>query len=166
MMQTIGIGMAGYGMIGRVHCLGYRDIPLMYPRQVDDAAWIEARLRSGAHGTIEVSRFATGTLDDLRFEIYGRHGALRFDLMEPNWLYLHDARRSGGAPRRRAGLDSPGDRPALSRGGASSGAHCAVLGSHPRREPVRFPEGGRDGAMARAGRSGWPAGAVGAGRRM
>ena len=26
-MDRIGIGMVGYGMIGRVHCLGYRDLP-------------------------------------------------------------------------------------------------------------------------------------------
>ncbi len=64
------------------------------PVLVDDAAWIEARMQSGARGTLEVSRYATGTLDDLRFEIYGRLGALRFNLMDPNWLYYYDARRS------------------------------------------------------------------------
>jgi len=53
-------------------------------------------LQGGALGTIEVSRFATGTLDDLRFAIYGRLGALRFDLMDPNWLDYYDARRPGG----------------------------------------------------------------------
>ena len=35
-MDQIGIGMVGYGMIGRVHCLGYREIPLMYPRQLPE----------------------------------------------------------------------------------------------------------------------------------
>ena len=68
------------------------------PVDVDDAAWMEVRMAgsatgAGASGTIEVSRFATGTVDDLRFEIYGERGALRFDLMDPNWLYWFDAAR-------------------------------------------------------------------------
>ena len=65
------------------------------PVEVDDAAWLQVRLADGVPGTIEVSRFATGTLDDLRLEIYGARGALRFDLMEPNWLYWYDAARPG-----------------------------------------------------------------------
>ncbi len=63
------------------------------PVTVDDAAWVQARLAGGAIGTLEVSRYATGTLDDLRLEIYGQHGSLRFDLMDANWLYWYDARR-------------------------------------------------------------------------
>jgi len=66
------------------------------PVTVDDVAWVQARMAEGALGTIEVSRFATGTLDDLHIEIYGERGALRFDLMEPNWLYWYDATRPGG----------------------------------------------------------------------
>jgi len=31
-----------------------------------------------------------GTNDDLTIEIYGEKGALRFSLMEPNWLYFYD----------------------------------------------------------------------------
>ncbi|MEI6387659.1 MAG: Gfo/Idh/MocA family oxidoreductase [Spirochaetota bacterium] len=62
---------------------------------VDDAAWVTARLASGALGTLVTSRFATGAADDLRFRIEGSKGALRFDLMDANWLYHYDARRSG-----------------------------------------------------------------------
>ncbi len=62
---------------------------------VDDAAWLEIRLAGGGLGTLEVSRFATGTLDDLRLQIHGEKGALRFDLMEANWLFWYDARRPG-----------------------------------------------------------------------
>lgn len=61
---------------------------------VDDAAWVQARLRNGATGTLEVSRFATGMVDDLRFEIHGERGALKFNLMDPNWLYWYDAART------------------------------------------------------------------------
>src|SRR3972149_2745246 len=35
-MDHIGIGMVGYGMIGRVHCLGYRELPILYPRQLPE----------------------------------------------------------------------------------------------------------------------------------
>ena len=47
-------------------------------------------------GTIEVSRFATGALDDLNIGIFGSKGALRFSLMDANWLYWFDATRPGG----------------------------------------------------------------------
>ncbi|HTX73236.1 MAG TPA: Gfo/Idh/MocA family oxidoreductase [Rectinemataceae bacterium] len=63
------------------------------PVTVDDAAWLTARLASGAIGTLVVSRFATGAADDLRFRIEGARGALRFDLMDANWLYYYDATR-------------------------------------------------------------------------
>ena len=67
------------------------------PVTVDDVAWIRARMHNGALGTLEASRFATGTLDDLRIWIYGQHGALHFDLMNPSFLfYYDDTRPSGG----------------------------------------------------------------------
>ena len=63
--------------------------------EVDDAAWFEAELTSGARGTVEVSRFATGALDDLNLRIEGSRGALRFSLMDANWLYYFDETRRG-----------------------------------------------------------------------
>jgi predicted dehydrogenase len=65
------------------------------PVTVDDAAWVQAKMANGAIGTLEASRFTTGILDDLRFEIHGRRGALRFSLMDGNWLYWYDATRKG-----------------------------------------------------------------------
>jgi predicted dehydrogenase len=65
------------------------------PVTVDDAAWLEVCLQSGGIGTIEVSRFATGALDDLNVEIYGEKAALMFRLMDANWLYWFDATRPG-----------------------------------------------------------------------
>lgn len=67
------------------------------PVTVDDAAWVQMKLQNGALGTLEVSRFATGAMDDVRLEICGSKGALRFYLMEPNWLWWFDAARQGGA---------------------------------------------------------------------
>jgi predicted dehydrogenase len=67
------------------------------PVTVDDVAWCQARMTSGAVGSIEASRFATGTLDDLRIWVYGETGAFRFDLMDPNFLYWYDETRSAGS---------------------------------------------------------------------
>jgi len=58
--------------------------------EVDDAAYLTVRTRLGAVGTIEASRVATGSADDLRFEISGERGAIRFSLMEPSWLEACD----------------------------------------------------------------------------
>ena len=63
---------------------------------VDDAAWTQFRMASGALGSLIVSRFATGSADDLRIRIEGSKGALRFDLMDANWLYYYDAASAAG----------------------------------------------------------------------
>jgi predicted dehydrogenase len=60
--------------------------------EVDDLALLQMKMENGALGTTEASRIATGTNDDLRIEIHGREGAMRFNLMEPNWLYVYDNR--------------------------------------------------------------------------
>ncbi len=62
--------------------------------QVDaeDAVHMLVRLKSGATGVIEASKLATGTEDELRFEIHGSLGALRFNSMAPHYLEAYDAR--------------------------------------------------------------------------
>ncbi|MFQ6133053.1 MAG: Gfo/Idh/MocA family protein [Armatimonadota bacterium] len=60
------------------------------PVQVDDYCLIRARLAQGGVGIIEASRYATGTNDDMVFEVYGERGALRFNLMQPNYLEVYD----------------------------------------------------------------------------
>lgn len=60
---------------------------------VDDIAIVQVRTEAGAIGTIEATRLATGTQDELRFEIHGSRGAISFNLMEPNWLTIYDATR-------------------------------------------------------------------------
>ena len=52
----------------------------------EDQAVITARLAGGAVGTLELSKIATGAEDDLRLEIHGDRGALRFSLMDPDFL--------------------------------------------------------------------------------
>jgi len=60
------------------------------PVTVDDHALLHAELSNGALGTIEASRIATGSIDDLKIEIHGTRGALRYELMDPNWLWVYD----------------------------------------------------------------------------
>jgi predicted dehydrogenase len=65
------------------------------PVTVDDLTMMMARMANGALGTVEASRYATGTNDELRLEIHGSQGALRFNSMDPNWLYVYDQREPG-----------------------------------------------------------------------
>ena len=58
--------------------------------EADDVAFMLVRMKEGCIGTIEASKVATGANDELRFEIHGDKGALRFNLMEPNWLEYYD----------------------------------------------------------------------------
>lgn len=58
--------------------------------EADDVALMIVRMKNGGIGTIEASKIATGTNDELRFEIHGDKGAIRFNLMEPNWLEYYD----------------------------------------------------------------------------
>ena len=56
----------------------------------DESFYLTGKTAEGACGTITVGKLQVGTNDDLSFEIYGERGALRFSLMEPNWLYYYD----------------------------------------------------------------------------
>ena len=56
----------------------------------DEAFYMTAILKNGACGTLTASKLTLGANDDLNIEIVGEKGALRFSLMEPNWLYFYD----------------------------------------------------------------------------
>jgi predicted dehydrogenase len=58
---------------------------------VEDAVQTLVRLPSGAVGTIEASKLATGSEDDLKVEIHGTAGALRLSNMAPHYLEAFDA---------------------------------------------------------------------------
>ncbi|MHB9133305.1 MAG: Gfo/Idh/MocA family protein [Armatimonadota bacterium] len=62
--------------------------------EADDIMLMLAKLPNGATGTIEASKLATGAEDELRFEIHGDKGALRFNCMQPNYLEAYDLRDS------------------------------------------------------------------------
>jgi len=56
----------------------------------EDTAVMTVRASNGAPGQIEATKLATGAVDELRFEIHGTRGAMRFNLMEPSFLWVYD----------------------------------------------------------------------------
>ena len=62
----------------------------------DEAFYMLAKLRSGAIGTITASKLALGSNDDLNLSITGERGAIKFSLMNPNYLYFYDTARPSG----------------------------------------------------------------------
>jgi predicted dehydrogenase len=56
----------------------------------EDQVVMTVRTVGGALGTLEVSKIATGADDDLRVEIHGTRGALRFALADADVLEIHD----------------------------------------------------------------------------
>ena len=63
--------------------------------ETDDLALLLVRTKDGALGSVEATKIATGANDELRVEIHGEKGALRFNLMDPNWLEVYDTRDAG-----------------------------------------------------------------------
>lgn len=62
----------------------------MVPVTAEDHITMLMTLPNGATGVIEASKIAVGADDEHRFEIHGTRGALRFNLMQPNYLYYYD----------------------------------------------------------------------------
>jgi predicted dehydrogenase len=60
--------------------------------EAEDSVNIIAHMKNGAVGAIEASKTATGTEDELRFELHGSTGAIRFNSMQPHHLQVY---RSG-----------------------------------------------------------------------
>jgi predicted dehydrogenase len=56
----------------------------------EDAVVLTVRTRNGALGHVEASKIATGAVDELNVEVGGTKGALRFSLMQPNYLWIYD----------------------------------------------------------------------------
>ncbi|MFH1708219.1 MAG: Gfo/Idh/MocA family oxidoreductase [Planctomycetota bacterium] len=60
----------------------------------EDAVMMLVKMAGGGSGTIEATKLATGAEDELRFEVHGTRGALRFNLMDPHHLEAYDATES------------------------------------------------------------------------
>ena len=115
----------------------------------EDCVAMIARMKSGAPGTIEASKIATGTEDELRLEIHGSQGAIHFNALDPHHLGVFDAtaadQPAGGSrgwtrvatgqryPKPASGFPSPKATIGWTRGHAACLAH--FLGSVARGEP-------------------------------
>jgi len=60
------------------------------PVETEDCVMLLARMADGAIGNIEATKIATGTEDEVRVEIHGSKGALRFNGMDPHHLEAWD----------------------------------------------------------------------------
>ena len=58
---------------------------------VEDCMMLLARMQSGALGTMEATKVATGSEDEMRLEIHGSRGAMRFNGMDPHHLETYDS---------------------------------------------------------------------------
>jgi predicted dehydrogenase len=72
-----------------------KDPSTMVTVDAEDCVMIMAKMKNGALGTIEATKIASGTEDELRFEIHGNKGAIRFNLMDPHHLEVYDATAEG-----------------------------------------------------------------------
>jgi predicted dehydrogenase len=57
----------------------------------EDCVMLMAKMHSGALGTIEATKIATGSEDEMRIEIHGSRGAIRFNGMDAHHLDFYDA---------------------------------------------------------------------------
>jgi len=69
------------------------DPTVRVPVDAEDNVQMLLRTRSGAAGIVEATKLATGAEDEMRFEIHGALGALRFNSMAPHHLEAYDARQ-------------------------------------------------------------------------
>ncbi len=76
---------AGVGLGGRTSAEGTGRVT------VDDAAWFLARFGSGAMGSFEATRFATGRKNAFTVEVSGERGALVWNAEDLNVLQWYDA---------------------------------------------------------------------------
>lgn len=67
----------------------------LVPVEAEDCVMMLARMKRGGIGYLSATKTATGTEDELRFEIHGSKGALRFNTMAPHYLEVFD----GGAAK-------------------------------------------------------------------
>lgn len=68
----------------------------VWETNADEAVYITATLECGAVGSLTASKITVGENDGLTFAIYGTEGALKFDLMESDWLYFYDTNAESG----------------------------------------------------------------------
>jgi len=91
-----------YYFIGEYESMSMESL-ILYPERPDDEGkmmkiesedhiLLNCKMKNKAIGTIEVSKIAAGSNDDLAVELYGTQGALHFHSMDPNYVYVYDMR--------------------------------------------------------------------------
>lgn len=64
--------------------------------ETDDHVIIQAALPGGAIGTLEAGRLIAGAISAVTIEVYGSGGSLRWNGMDPNYLYVAGGARVDG----------------------------------------------------------------------
>ena len=105
--------------------------------RAEDSIAMVWRAENGAIGTLQASKVAHGTENDMLLEIYGTKGAIRFDIQAPHFLEYFDGSRSAspfggeaGWARIPVGNRYPApdtDFPAAKSGIGWVRAHCTCL---------------------------------------
>lgn len=72
------------------HRPSWQDPSVRVAVDAEDAVLSLVRLQSGAVGTLEATKIATGMEDELRLELHGSRGALRFNLMDAHHLAFYE----------------------------------------------------------------------------
>jgi predicted dehydrogenase len=125
-------------MLAATH-VAYPERPLvdepgkMLAVDAEDCVTILARLGCGALGTIEATKIATGTEDELRLEIHGAKGAIRFNSTDPHHLGFYDATAADqplGGDRGWTQIDAGQRYPAPATGFPSPRATIGWIRSH------------------------------------
>ena len=75
-------------LIGKFSITHSKVVTKIPNREVDDIALMLCETQSNADGYIEVSRLSSGSVDDLRLEIHGKKGAVKWNLEELNYFHL------------------------------------------------------------------------------
>jgi predicted dehydrogenase len=94
LLSYLGVGLAE---VLAAEQIAYPDRPLpedpakRVKVDAEDSVFVLARTGEGALGSIEATKVATGAEDELRFEVHGAQGALRFNSRNPLVLEAFDA---------------------------------------------------------------------------
>jgi predicted dehydrogenase len=83
-------------LVGEIAAVSAQTATFQPGRDVDDAVEATVAFESGAVGTIEATRFATGRKNAFRWEINGSRGSIAFDLERLNELQVHLADSTPG----------------------------------------------------------------------
>jgi predicted dehydrogenase len=81
-------------------------------RQLDDDGVVSFQLSNGAHGVLIASQICTGDENNLRLRVYGEHGSLDWQQLEPNSLWLRYANQPSELYRTGTGYVSSAARAA------------------------------------------------------